>query len=57
MSHHVLVGVPHPAWQTAKAAVRHSSRARAARAPPVVGPLADARVKQHPFQFQEIKHT
>ncbi|MFD8648107.1 hypothetical protein [Streptomyces mirabilis] len=24
---------------------------------PVVGPLADAPTNQHPFQFQEIKHT
>ncbi|MFF2470399.1 hypothetical protein, partial [Streptomyces mirabilis] len=51
MSHHTFVGVPHPAWQTAKAAVRHSGHRRAARAPPAVGPLADARIKQHPFLF------
>ncbi|WP_329524262.1 hypothetical protein OG983_23425 [Streptomyces jietaisiensis] len=53
MSIAVLAAVPHRAWQIKKAAVRHSSRHRAARAPPVAAP----RTKQHPFPFQEIKHT
>ncbi|SES03697.1 chromosome partitioning protein [Streptomyces sp. yr375] len=49
MSPHVLVGVPRPAWQIKNAAVRHSGHHKAARAPPLVGPLANARIKQHPF--------
>jgi len=57
MSPHVPVGVPHLVWQIKKAAVRHSCRRRAARAPPSSGPLADARTKQHPFPIQEFKHT
>ncbi|MCD9872801.1 hypothetical protein [Streptomyces guryensis] len=53
MSHHILVDIPHPAWQIKKAAVRHSGHHRAARAPP-----SPARAPTNiPSPFQEIKHT
>ncbi|MGW4137686.1 ParA family protein [Streptomyces mirabilis] len=57
MSFHVLVGVPRPAWQIKKAAVRHPGRQRAARAPPVVGLLADARTNQRPFHSGDQAHV
>ncbi|MER5431721.1 hypothetical protein [Streptomyces sp. NPDC002588] len=57
MTHHVVAGVSRPAWQIKKVAVRHAGRQKTARAPPVFGPLADARIRQHPFPFEEIKHT
>ncbi|MEU3341164.1 hypothetical protein [Streptomyces sp. NPDC006668] len=56
MSFHVLVGVAHPAWQIKKAAVRHSGRHKAARAPPRQPARVTAH-RRHTFPLQEIKHT
>jgi hypothetical protein len=52
MSPLVLAGVARGTWQIKKAVVPHSGRHRAARAPPVAGPLDNARIKQHPFTFR-----
>ena len=64
MSAAVLAVVPRQARQMKRPTVRHPGHSTAARAPPSstsshdrTSALPSATTGQHPFQFQEIKHS